>query len=101
MKLAKYSYTKLRSEGWEMIERYAYKENQLERNYFITKYISPLVEKSDSKWAGVEYRIMKNIHGTKEEFLFYVSRIGELCYAICITADTKTAIVQNCFDNIY
>lgn len=101
MKLAKYSYTKLRSDGWTMIERYAYNENQLERSFFITKYISPLVEKSDSGWARVEYRIMKNIHGAKEEFLFYVRQSGELCYAICITADTKIAIIQDCFDNIY
>lgn len=100
MKLNKHYNWQLREAGWKQAEISEYTPEQLKKKDFVKNYLSPVVEKSDSGWAGVEYRIMENDVGAKEEFLFYISYTGELSCGICVTADSKTAIVIDCFDSI-
>ena len=71
-------------------------ECQLAKSTFVEKYVSPTVKHANSGWAGTEYVVYSN----GEEYVFFLDGNHDRCCGICVTADSKQAIVADVFDNI-
>lgn len=71
-------------------------ECQLAKRAFVERYFSPTVKHANSGWNGVEYAVYSN----GEEYIFFLDDNYDRCRGVCVTADSKLAIVIDVFDNI-
>nr|DAR47574.1 MAG TPA: hypothetical protein [Caudoviricetes sp.] len=71
-------------------------ECQLAKGAFVERYLSPTVKHANSGWGGVEYAVYSN----GEEYIFFLDDNHDRCRGVCVTADSKLAIVIDVFDNI-
>lgn len=71
-------------------------ECQLSKSVFVEKYVSLTVKHANSGWCGVEYAVYNN----GEEYVFFLDDNHDRCCGVCVTADSKRAIVTDVFDNI-
>ena len=96
MKQTKVYPRELEERGFKELSFREISECQLAKSAFVEKYLSPTVKHANSGWKGVEYAVYSN----GEEYVFFLDDKYDRCGGICVTADSKQAIVTDVFDNI-
>lgn len=86
----------LEEKGFKELHFREMSECQLSKSAFVERYVSPTVKHANSGWKGVEYTVYSN----GEEYVFFLDNNYDRCCGVCVTADSKQAIVTDVFDNI-
>ena len=86
----------LEERGFKELPLREMSEYQLAKSIFVERYISLAVKHADSGWQGVEYVV----HSNGEEYVFFLDQEHHPCRGICVTADSKSSIATDVFDNI-
>ena len=86
----------LEEKGFKELPLNEMSECQLAKGAFVERYLSPTVKHANSGWKGVEYAV----YGNGEEYVFFLDDNHDRCRGVCVTADSKLAIVIDVFDNI-
>lgn len=86
----------LEEKGFKELHFREMSECQLLKSAFVERYVSPTVKHADSGWKGAEYAVYSN----GEEYVFFLDDNYDRCRGVCVTADSKQAIVTDVFDNI-